>query len=127
MATRDPVDRNMLRMQVQRFSTRCESQAGMIQRADSLREISRLASVPLSYPLSDEPMARDAQRQLQNQAEERAREVIVDQIKAFERAEDSAKGSLRHNMQEAWSNLTGPLSHLRVWAVKKLAAVEANR
>ena len=127
MAIRDTADRNMLRMQVQRFVTRCEGQASQIQRADSLREISRLASMPLSYPLSDEPLARDAQRQLQTQAEDRGREIIVDQIKAYERAEDSAKGSLLHNMQESWANLTGPLGHLRAWAVKKLAAANANR
>jgi hypothetical protein len=127
MAIRDTADRSMLRMQVQRYVTRCEGQASQIQRADSLREISRLASMPLSYPLSDEPQARDAQRQLQTQAEDRAREIIIDQIKAYERAEESAQSSLLHNMNEAWSNLTGPLGHLRTWATKKLAAANANR
>jgi len=83
--------------------------------------------MPLSYPLSDEPQARDAQRQLQTQAEDRAREIIIDQIKAYERAEESAQSSMLHNMNEAWANLTGSLGHLRTWAVKKLAAANANR
>lgn len=126
MAFRDPSERNVIRMQVARFVMQCESQASLIERADSLREVSRVASIPLSYPLSDEQGARDAQRQLQLRAEDRARELILDQIKALERADPSARGGLRHAMQETWANLTGPLGHLRGWALKKLSAAEAN-
>jgi hypothetical protein len=54
MAIRDPVDKNMQRMEARRFASRCEAQVSSIERADSLREVARLAtSITLPYSLSD--------------------------------------------------------------------------
>ena len=125
MALRDPVDKNMQRMEARRFASRCEAQVSSIERADTLREVARLATlIVLPYSLSEDFTARDALRLVQLRAEDRARELIQDQIQTFARAEDDHREKQKRAMLDAWANLTGPLAHLRVWAQSRLIAAE---
>ena len=125
MAFHDPTDKNMLRMEGRRFAGRCEAQISSIERADTLREVSRLASsITLPYSISAEYTARDALRLVQTRAEDRARELIQEQIQNFARAEENQRDKQKRAMLETWSNLTGPLGHIRVWAQSKLLAAE---
>lgn len=128
MTIRDPVDKNLLRMEARRFVTRCEAAISSIERADSLREISRLASsLSLPYSLSEDYSARDGIRMIQTRAEDRARELINEQLQAYVRAEENQREKLRRAMVDAWANLTGPLSHLHAWAQSKLVAAVQQR
>lgn len=125
MALRDPADKNLLRMEVRRFSARCDTQIASIERADTLREVSRLAtSMPLPYAISSDYSARDALRMVQTRAEDRARELIQEQIQNFIRAEENLREKQKRAMFDSWANLTGPLGTLRTWAQSKLAAAE---
>lgn len=125
MALRDPIDKNLLRMEARRFAGRCEAQVSSIERADSLRELSRLAtSITLPYAIAEDYTARDALRLVQTRAEDRARELIQDQIQNFVRAEELQREKHRRAMLDAWANLTGPLGHLRTWAQSKLVVAE---
>ena len=125
MALRDPVDKNLLRMEGRRFAARCEAQVSSLERADTLREVSRLAtSLTLPYAISEDYAARDALRLVQLRAEDRARELIQEQIQNFARAEENLREKQKRTMLDAWANLTGPLGHLRTWAQSKLAAAE---
>jgi hypothetical protein len=125
MALRDPVDKNMLRMEGRRFAARCEAQISSIERADTLREVSRLAtSITLPYAISDDYTARDALRLVQMRAEDRARELVQEQIQNFARAEEVHREKQKRAMVDSWANLTGPLGHLRTWAQSRLMAAE---
>jgi hypothetical protein len=125
MALRDPVDKNLLRMEGRRFAARCETQISSIERADTLREVSRLmSSITLPYAVSEDYTARDALRMVQLRAEDRARELIQDQIQNFSRAEDIQREKQKRSMLDAWANLVGPLGHLRTWAQSKLTVAE---
>ena len=125
MALRDPVEKHMLRMESRRFTARCEAQVSSIERADNLREIGRLSSlISLPSMLSSDEPARDALRLLQTRAVDRARELIQEQIQAYTRADESHREKLKRAMLDAWTNLTGPLGHLRVWAQGRLVAAE---
>jgi hypothetical protein len=127
MARADPAEHAMLRMELRRFTARCDTQEGLLQRADSLREVARLTSIQLPYKLANEIEARDAQRRVAYKAEERARELITEQVDAFRRSEGDFQEKLRGKMREDWANLTGPLSHLRAWANSKLLVAEQNQ
>ena len=112
-------------MEERRFVSRCELQISSIERADTLREVSRLAtSITLPYSLGADEVARDALRLLQMRAESRARELIEEQLHQFTRADESLREKLKRAMLDAWTNLTGPLGHLRTWAQSKLTAAE---
>lgn len=125
MALRDPVDKSLLRIEGRRFASHCEAQISLIERADTLREVSRLAIlVALPYALSGDYAARDALRLVQTRAEDRARELVQEQINNFSRAEEGQRDKLKRAMLDAWANLTGPLGPLRTWAQSKLAAAE---
>lgn len=125
MALRDPVDKNLLRMEGRRFASRCDMQVASIERADTLREVSRLAtSIALPYAISGEYEARDALRLVQTRAEDRARELIQEQIQNFARAEENLREKQKRAMFDSWANLTGPLASLRTWAQSKLATAE---
>ncbi len=125
MALRDPDDKSLRRMEGRRFATRCDAQISSIQRADTLREVARLAtSLTLPFAISEDYAARDALRLVQIRAEDRARELIQDQIQNFVRAEDMLHEKLRRAILDSWANLTGPLAHLRTWAQSKLMAAE---
>ncbi|MCK9387320.1 MAG: hypothetical protein M0Q22_02870 [Sulfuritalea sp.] len=125
MAFHDPADRNLLRMEGRRFAARCEAQISLIERSDTLREVSRLATLlTLPYAIAEDYTARDALRAVQTRAEDRARELIQDQIQNFSRAEDNQREKQKRAMLDSWANLTGSLSHLRTWAQSKLNVAE---
>ena len=124
MGRADPAEQALIRLELRRFASRCDLQEGQIRRADTLREVARLATIALPYKLSDEPQGRDIQRRVTLVAEDRARELIQEQIEHFNRAEGDFKENLRGKMREDWSNLTGALSHLRTWAASKLVVAE---
>ncbi len=127
MALRDPVDKNMLRMEARRFVARCDIQVSSIERADTQREILRLATmITLPFSIAEDEMARDALRLIQLRAEERSRELIQEQIQNFVRAEENQREKQKRAMLEAWTSLTGPLGHLRTWAQSKLMAAEGQ-
>lgn len=122
---RDLVDKNLLRMEARRFASRCEGQITSVERADSLREVVRLAGgIRLSYPLSEEPAARDALHQLTTRSEDRARDLIHLQLQGYARVESYLRDKWRRNLLDSWSNLTGSFAHLRAWAQTRLAVVE---
>lgn len=123
MALRDPVDKNMLRMAERRFAARSDGQVSLIERADTLREVSRLASsLALPYALSASDAARDSLRLLHTRAEDRARELIQEQLQQYLRADENHREKQTRAMLDAWASLTGPLGHLRTWAQNKLQA-----
>ena len=125
MSFRDPVDKNLLRIEARRFATRCDGQVSLIERADTLREVARLAGlVTLPDTLSGDDTARDALRLVQSRADDRARELILEQLQSYSRADENQREKLKRAMQDAWANLTGPLGHLRTWAQSKLVAAE---
>jgi thioesterase domain-containing protein len=126
MARADPAEQAMIRMELRRFTARCDMQAGQIRRADSLREVARLTSIVVPYKLSNEMDAREYQRRVTLTAEERARELIAEQVAEFNRAEGDFKEKLRAKMRDDWANLTGQLAHLRSWANNRLLAAEQN-
>ncbi len=123
MALRDPSDKVLLRMEARRFAGRCDAQVSLIERADTLREVSRLVTlINLPYSIAEEDTARDALRVMRMRAEDRARELIQEQIQNFLRAEENQRDKQKRAMIDAWTNLTGPLGHLRTWAQNKLNA-----
>ena len=126
MAYGDPADKALLRLEVRRYVGRCEGNEGLVQRADSLRELARLAATTLPYRIANEMEAREAQRHLLLAAEDRARELIVEQVAVFAKAGQDHRVGLRSKMVEDWANLTGPLSHLRTWAKGKLTLAEQS-
>jgi hypothetical protein len=114
-------------LELRRFAGRCDGQEGLIRRADSLREISRLASMAAPYRIAGELETRDMLRRLSQAAEERAREIIQEQIDGFLRAEPDYRPKFKGQMHDDWANLTGPLAHLRSWAQNKLTQAEQSR
>ena len=122
----DPTNRKLSRLEGRRFVTKCEGQLALINRADSLREICRLASIPLPYVLSEDYMARDAQRSVVTAAEDRARELVSHMVDSFLRAEPMARDKFKRLVMDGCTNLTGPLSHLRGWAQTKLTNAEMS-
>lgn len=117
----------MLRLEARRFVSRCETQAALIQRADTLRELSRLAVIALPYRVAEDYACRDAQRHVTLTAEDRARQVIQEQIQHYLRAEAERQEKVKGKLAEDWANLTGALAHLRAWAQGKLLAAEQSR
>jgi hypothetical protein len=126
MSRADPTEQALIRLELRRFAARCDQQEGSIRRADSLREVGRLAAIAIPYRLTNEYESRDLQRRVLQLAEERARELIDEQIGVFVRAEPGYREKQRGKMREDWMNLTGPLAHLRNWAQNKLNIAEQN-
>lgn len=125
MALNDPAEKNLIRMEGRRFAQRCDTQMMSIERADTLREVARLAaSVTLPYVLSSDYTARDALRLVQTRAEERARQLIQEQLQNFSRTDENQREKQKRAMLDTWANLTGPLGHLRTWAQSKLNTAE---
>ena len=83
-----------------------------------------MSSITLPYSVSEDYTARDALRMVQMRAEDRARELIQDQIQNFSRAEEIQREKQKRAILEAWANLVGPLGHLRTWAQSKLTVAE---
>lgn len=124
MAFNDPATKAMLRMEVRRFTSRCDADQALLQRADTLREVVRLANRPVPSMLSGENDAREAQRRLVQAAEERARELIMEHLNAYGKAHDEQRDRLMKNLADDLVHLTGPLGHLRTWAQNKRTAAE---
>jgi len=122
MAANDPAEKALIRLEMRRFTGRCQNNEALIQRADSLREIARLAAMSLPYKIAGEFEAREAQRRLLLLAEDRAKEVIQDQIATIFKVDASHRLSVQNKVNEDWANLSGPLGHLRNWAKLKLTA-----
>lgn len=122
MAQYDPTQKSLIRMELRRFASRCQSNEGLLQRADSLREVARLATISVPYRISGEHDARDLQRRLQLVAEDRAKELILEQIAAIFKVDANSRSGIRNKVADDWAALTGPLAHLRHWATLKLAA-----
>jgi hypothetical protein len=99
----------------------------MIERADSLREVSRLASLSVPSKLFTTTEARDAQRRVVQAAEDRAKALIGDQIDAWLRAEPEYRDKHRASIFDEWSTLSGGLGHLRGWAQRQFSTAEQNR
>lgn len=99
----------------------------MIERADSLREVSRLTGIAVPSSLYTAMEARDAQRRVVQAAEDRAKALINEQIDAWLKAEPEYRGKHRANMIDEWAGLTGGLGHLRTWAQRQLNTAEQNR
>jgi hypothetical protein len=123
----DPAEQALIRLELRRFVSRCDAQEGLIQRADSLREIARLITISIPYKLSNEFEARDLQRKVVQMAEQRARELIAEQIETYIRGEPSFRDKMRSKMRDDWGNLTGALGHLRTWAQNRLNVAEQNQ
>ncbi len=126
MARADPAEHALIRLELRRFESRCDAQEGLIRRADTLREVARLANIAVPYKLTNEFEARDHQRRVNLIAEERARELIVELVDLFSRSEGEFREKLRLKMRDDWANLTGPLGHLRSWANNRLQVAEQN-
>ena len=127
MTRADPAEQALIRLELRRFMTRCDMQEGLIQRADSLREVGRLQNITIPYKLSHEFEARDLQRKVQQLAEQRARELVTEQIDVYLRGEPGFREKMRSQMRDDWANLTGPLGHLRAWAQSRLNVAEQNQ
>lgn len=126
MARADPAEQALIRLELRRFVSRCDTQEGLIRRADTLREVARLANIAVPYKLANELDAREYQRRVALTAEDRARELVTEQVAEFNRAEGDFKDKLRAKMRDDWSNLTGSLGHLRNWANTRLLAAEQS-
>ncbi len=124
MAFTNPADRALLRLEMRRYVTRCENTAGLLQRADSLREVARLGSSPMPYQLANEVEAREAEHRLHLATEDRAKEIIMAQIGAYAKADPDHRSGMRSRMLEEWTTLSGPLTYLRSWAKGKLTLAE---
>ncbi len=126
MAYNDPAEKAMLRLEVRRFVVRCENNEGPLQRADSLREMARLAAITVPYRIANEVETREAQRRLLLAVESRTKELIGGQIAAYVKAGEDHRSGLRSKMVADWGNLTGPLGHLRTWAKGRLTLAEQS-
>lgn len=127
MARPDPAEQALLRLELRRYATRCDSQERMIERADSLREVVRLASLSIPSSLYSEMPARDAQRKVLQAAENRAKTLIKEHIDAWLKAEPEFREKHRARMDDEWTSLTGVLGHLRPWAVRQLTTADQNQ
>jgi hypothetical protein len=124
MSRQDPTDRSLLRMELRRFQARCESQTGSLRRADTIRAVVKLALIPIPFPLSEDDGALTARAQLRRDAEERARELINEQMDQLLKCDPLIRDKVRRGIDDALQQLTGPLSALRVWAQGRLLATE---
>ncbi len=124
MAQYDPVNRNMLRMELRRFQTRCEATEGTIRRADTIRAVVRLAKIAIPFPLNEEVEAIDARAAVRRVAEIQAREIFETMFDRLSKVEADQRDRLRRIIQEEFLQLTGPLNPMRVWAQGRLNAVE---
>lgn len=124
MALRDPADRRLLQFAERRYRARCDSDARMLVRADSMREINRIANQPLPPELFNSEYAIDIRQQLVAVAEERVRDRVHEQLAAWIKAEPEFRDKLRAHFDADWTNLNGALAPMRVWAVTRLQAVQ---
>ncbi|HPB90279.1 MAG TPA: hypothetical protein PK372_05740 [Rugosibacter sp.] len=121
----DPVDKSLMRMEARRFASRCESQIARIFQTNSLQEAVRLANqIQLSYPLSEESVAREALRNMNLQTGDRLEAIIRQQLQGYARVEPYLRDKWRRSLTDSWSHLTGSFFHLRAWANNRLSVIE---
>ena len=121
----DPVDKSLMRMEARRFASRCEIQIARIFQTNSLREAVRLANqIQLSYPLSEESVAREALRNMNLQTGDRLEALIRQQLQSYARVEPYLRDKWRRSLMDSWSHLTGSFFHLRAWAHNRLSVIE---
>ena len=126
MAYTDPAEKARIRLDVRRYVGMCDNNERLVQRADTLRELARLAATTLPDKIANEMDAREAQRRLVLATEDRAKELIVEQLAAYAKAAEANRVGHKNKMAEDWSNLTGPLGHLRNWANSRLTMAEQS-
>lgn len=124
MAHYDPISRSMLRMELRRFQTRCEALEGTIRRADSVRRVAHLSKVAIPFVLIEETDALDVRAQIHRTAEEKARELLMDMIGHYQKAEPILRAKLKRQIEDDILQLTGPLNTLRTWAQSRLTAAD---
>lgn len=124
MAFKDPAERALLRFEARRYATRCNNQEGMIERADTLREVCRLTQMPVPATLMEVSEALDARRRLILIAEQRAKALITHQIAAWAKADEQRRSKLQVSMMGDWTNLTGHMGHLRTWAKRQFTLAQ---
>lgn len=124
MAFKDPAERSLQRFEARRYASRCGNQEGMMERADTLREVCRLTHMPIPATLMEVSEALDARRHLILVAEQRAKALIADQIAAWAKADELRQGKLQVSMLDDWTNLTGPMGHLRTWAHRQFTLAQ---
>ncbi|WIM05987.1 MAG: hypothetical protein OHM77_01465 [Candidatus Nitricoxidivorans perseverans] len=120
----DNFDQRLLRLEVRRFVSQCHAQEPLIVRSDTLRDVARWANIFVPYQVAEEYEVRDALERIQDLAETRSKEIILGQIEDCLKAEPEVRASRIRQMTDDWTNLSGPLRHLRVWAQKMLEAKE---
>ena len=118
----DLADKQFYKLEERRFAARCDSERRSVERADSLREIARLANIPLPGNLMSSDAAQDAKRLLGEIAELRAKDLINQQILNWRKADPDYRETVEMQINYDWHNLTGVLAHLRDWARRQLAA-----
>ena len=124
MAFHDPVERRVLQFAERRYRARCDNDERMLERADSMREVSRIANQALPGDLYNSEAALDIRRHLVRAAEERAHAIIHEQLSAWIKAEPEFREKLRHQLEADWQNLTGVLAPLRISANNRFHAVQ---
>ena len=122
--TRDPLNRNLVRLESRRFLAKCEAQIALIRTVEHVRDVVRLATLSLPYLLGDDSSAREAQREMLVVADERARELISRHVDHYSRAEPMVRVKYKRQVMDCLTELTGPLAHLRSWAQTKLTNAE---
>lgn len=124
MAFKDPAEQALQRFEARRYANRCSNQEGMMERADTLREICRLTHMPIPSNLMEVSEAQDARRRLVLIAEQRAKALITNQIAAWAKADEQRRGKLQISMIDDWTNLTGHMGHLRTWAQRQFTLAQ---
>lgn len=128
MARPDPTEHALLKLELRRFCARCADQHAMIERADSMREIARLANIPIPYRLATDYAARDQQKRVQQAAEDRIRDLVRQMIDSYQRSEEGEfKLKVAKQFQEEINHLVGPLAPLRAWANNRWTQAEQSR
>jgi hypothetical protein len=127
MAQYDPVNRNMLRLELRRFQTRCEAQQGTIRRSDSIRTVARLGKIAIPFALAEEQLALDTREEVRKTAELRARELLEDLFSHYLKVEPHVRPKIKRTIEDEILQLSGFLNPLRVWAQGRLVTVEQTR
>jgi hypothetical protein len=127
MAQFDPVNRNLIRLELRRFQTRCEAQQGTIRRSDSVRTVARLGKIAIPFALAEEQLALDAREEVRKTAELRARELFDDLFSSYLKVEPHVRPKIKRTIEDEILQLSGFLNPLRVWAQGRLVTVEQTR
>jgi hypothetical protein len=89
-----------------------------------LRRVVQLSQVAIPFLLIEETDAIDARAQIYRTAEEKARELLMDMIGHYQKAEPVLRAKLKRQIEDDILQLTGPLNGLRTWAQGRLSAAD---